>query len=57
MTEHRFKSGRILTADQWQQWRNDGLSVGQIAQILGVTPNYVYVIARKFTAAGYQDPG
>jgi|LFRM01.1.fsa_nt_gb hypothetical protein len=56
MTEHRFKSGRILTADEWQQWRNDGLSTVQIAQILGITPNYAYVIARKFTAAGYQDP-
>jgi|GEM_PF-3859460 hypothetical protein len=57
MTEHRFKSGRILTADEWQQWRKDGLNTRQIAQILGVTPNYAYVIARKFAAAGCQDPG
>lgn len=57
MVEHRFKSGRILTADEWQKWRKDGLNTRQIAHMLGVTPNYAYIIARKFTAAGCQDPG
>lgn len=57
MVQHRFKSGRILTADEWQQWREAGMSTNQIAHTLSVTPNYVRIIARKFAAAGYPEPG
>lgn len=54
--QHQLRSGRIVTADEWLQWRKNGLNAHQIAHILSVSPGHVYRIARKFMAAGYQDP-
>jgi len=54
--KHRLKSGRILTAEEWQRWRIDGLSTPKIAEILNITPSAVRYIARDFRSAGYIDP-
>lgn len=54
--EHRLKTGRTVTAEEWQTWRENGMSTPEIAAMLGITPSMARAIGRKFRAAGYNDP-
>lgn len=54
--KHRMRSGRIITAEEWCEWRMAGKSNRQIANLLGITPAQVRNIARKFREAGFDDP-
>lgn len=54
--KHQLKTGQVLNAEEWQTWREKGMSTPEIATMLGITPSMVRVIGRKFRAAGYNDP-
>lgn len=54
--QHHLRSGRIITGEEWQTWREAGENTLNIAAMLGVTPSMARIIGRKFRAAGYIDP-
>jgi len=45
-----------ITAEEWQSWRQEGQSTAEIAKRFTITPSMMRYIARKFRAAGYNDP-
>lgn len=48
--------GRTVTAEEWYGWRARGMSAGETAGMLGISPSMAGFIGRRFREAGVPDP-
>ena len=49
-------NSRLVTAEEWRLWRERGLVVREIAEMLGVSVGRAKQVSRFFRSAGVSDP-